>query len=488
MKKKRIKPRLYKGFRDIFGEDVEGRRAMLEKIRQVYDLYGFSPLETPAVEFVDILGKFLPESNTPDGGIFSWQNENKEWVALRYDLTASLSRVVSQYCNELPFPFRRYQAGKVWRFEKPGPGRFREFYQFDIDTVGSASMLADTEICTALCDSFEKIGIKRGDYIIRINNRKVLNGILELIGLEWGSPDGRWLAVLRTIDKLDRLGIKGVEQLLGTGRKDQSGDYLSGAELDDSQIEKVIGFLNSFDSDRTVLCDRLEEQVKDSKQGMAGVEELRQINTFLSAGDVGIDRVLFDSRIVRGLAYYTGPVFEAELTFDIVDKKGRKKPFGSVAGGGRYDELTERFLGRNMPATGASIGVDRLLAALKYLDKNPSKPGPVIVVVLDKNKIAEYQKIVMELRAAGIASEIYLGKKGFGQQLKYADKRNSPVAVIAGGDEFDRGEVSLKNLWLGKELSGSITSRDEWRKGQPAQFSVKRELMIASVLNILEPK
>lgn len=515
-------PRIPKGFRDVFGADVEARRAMVDTIRGVYERFGFEPLETPAVEYVETLGKFLPESNTPDGGVFAWKDDEEAWIALRYDLTAPLSRVVAEHKETLPAPFRRYQIGPVYRLEKPGPGRFREFYQFDIDTVGTASMAADAEVCCVLADSLEALGITRGDYIIKVNNRKVLNGVLERIGLgdtaARGSGDaawprqpaesGRWpgseafeelaeyykanpdeqrLTVLRAIDKLDRLGVDGVRDMLGRGRLDPSGAFNYGAMLTKDQADAVIGFVNGGDRDRKVVISRFRDLVGSSAVGLDGVRELDEMDQFLSAGGYGSDQVQYDPSIVRGLAYYTGPVFEAMLTFDIVDEDGIKRPFGSVAGGGRYDDLVKRFTGELVPATGASIGVDRLLSALKVTGRaqGAARGGPVVVTAMDREKSVEYQKMVFELRRAGIAAEMYLGKGGFNAQLKYADRRNSPVAVIAGSNEFEKGEVSLKNLRLGKELAKSVASRDEWRKGQPAQITIARSALVDEVKKMI---
>lgn len=528
-------PRVAKGFRDVFAADVETRRAMVETIRSVYERYGFEPLETPAVEHVDVLGKFLPESDKPDGGIFAWklieEGDSKvkekgdgEWVALRYDLTAPLSRVVAQYKESLPAPFRRYQIGPVYRMEKPGPGRFREFYQFDIDTVGAATMAADAEVCCVLADCLEALGIKRGDYVIKVNNRKVLAGVLESIGLSenrgWDAtevnldyprqdesgkmpsqseldryekellqyPSVRAGIVLRAIDKLDKLGIEGIVHLLGRGRMDASGAFSAGAMLKPEQIRAISGFVNGGDADRKIVIARLRELVGASSAGLEGIRELEQIDELLTSAGYGNDRVQFDPSIVRGLAYYTGPVFEAQLTFDIIDEDGVKRPFGAVAGGGRYDDLVKRFTGELVPATGASIGVDRLLAALKVVGRvnTTDRRGPVVVTVMDKPKLAEYQKMVFELRQAGIAAELYLGAGGFKQQLKYADKRNSPVAVIAGSNEFDKGEITLKNLKLGKILAQQVESRDEWRKGQPAQITIPRASLVDEVKKMVE--
>ena len=478
-------PRLPKGFRDIFASDVLARQRMIDTIREVYERYGFAPLETSAIEYVDALGKFLPESETPAGGIFAFKDEDNSWIALRYDLTAPLSRVFSEYQQDLPLPFRRYQVGLVWRNEKPGPGRFREFYQFDIDTVGSASMAADAEVCCVLSDSLEALQISRGDYVIRVNNRKALNGVLELIGLP--SDEQTSLSVLRAIDKLDRLGIKGVKELLQAGRKDESGDFTEGAKLSDTQVQLIIDLLSVKADSRSEVCDRFEEIVGGSQIGEEGVTELRSIDRFLTAAGYSEDRVVFDPTVVRGLAYYTGPVFEAALTFEVTDETGQKRQFGAVAGGGRYDYLVERFIGEKVPATGASIGVDRLLSALVALGKLKTLDTavPVVVTVMDQERILDYQKITFELRRAGIPAEMYLGAGSFRQQLQYADARDSVVAVIAGSREFEAGQVSLKDLRLGRELSKQITEREAWVKDQPAQITVSLENLVSEVKAIL---
>ena len=479
-------PRLPKGLRDTFAHAVLARRHTIDKIRKVYENYGFAPLETSAIEYVETLGKFLPESSTPAGGIFAFQDEDSSWLALRYDLTAPLSRIFSEYRKEIPQPFRRYQVGLVWRNEKPGPGRFREFYQFDIDTVGSPSMAADAEVCCVLADALEALDIARGDYIIKVNNRKALNGVLEVVGI---SPDDEdtSLGVLRAIDKLDRLGLSAVRELLGKGRTDESGDFMKGANLREEQIQPIVDLLSVNEKLRSEVCDRFQSLVQGSAVGEEGVAELREIDRFLSAVGYGEDRVVFDPTVVRGLAYYTGPVVEAALTFETVDETGQKRQFGSVAGGGRYDYLVERFVGEKVPATGASIGVDRLLAALKQLGKlsGIESSAPVVITVMDRNYILEYEKMAFQLRNAGIPAEMYLGSGGFKKQLQYADDRGSVVAVIAGSREFEAGEVSLKDLRLGRELSKNITDRAAWSKEQPAQITVSMSNLVEEVRGIL---
>jgi len=482
-KQPRPKAQTPKGFRDYFGVDVMQRAEMLRAIAGVYHLYGFEVLETSAVETVEALGKFLPDVDRPNEGVFAWQEDEADWLALRYDLTAPLARVYAQYRNDLPTPYRRYAMGPVWRNEKPGPGRFRQFYQCDADTVGTASVAADAEICAMLCDTLETVGIPRGDYIVRLNNRKILNGVLETMGL---AEDSRRDAVLRTVDKFDKVGAKGVAELLGKGRLDASGAYIDGVGLSEDQAGPVLAFLTSKGSEAGVTLANLRAAVAGSDTGLEGVQELETIAELLTAQGYGPDRVEIDPSVVRGLGYYTGPVFEAELTFDIIDEKGRKRQFGSVAGGGRYDDLVKRFTGQAVPATGISIGVDRLLAALREKGRiGGNIAGPVVVTVMDRARMADYQTMVAELRNAGIRAEVYLGNpKNFGNQLKYADKRGSPVAIIEGGDEKEKGVVQIKDLILGAQIAKNATL-EEWQ-ARPSQFEVPRAQLVEKVREILD--
>src|SRR6056297_3522419 len=486
-KQPRPKAETPKGFRDYFGAEVGARADMLARIARVYHRYGFDALESSAVETVEALGKFLPDVDRPNAGVFAWQEEDEggrgDWLALRYDLTAPLARVYAQYRNDLPTPYRRYAMGPVWRNEKPGPGRFRQFYQCDADTVGSGSVAADAEICAMLADTLEVVGIPRGDYIVRVNNRKVLNGVLESMGL---NDDSQRDAILRTIDKFDKVGEAGVRELLGKGRLDASGAYIDGVGLSDAQAEPVIAFLTSKGETAAETIRNLKAAVGDSAIGTEGVAELEQIADLLAAGGYGPDRIVIDPSVVRGLGYYTGPVFEAELTFEILDEKGRKRQFGSVAGGGRYDDLVKRFTGQAVPATGVSIGVDRLLAALREKGRiGGTVEGPVVVTVMDRDRMADYQAMVADLLNAGIRAEVYLGNpKNFGNQLKYADRRQSPVAVIEGGDEKANGVVQIKDLILGAKIAESA-SLEEWQD-RPNQFEVPRDQLVTKVREILE--
>ncbi|WP_170768976.1 histidine--tRNA ligase [Ruegeria lacuscaerulensis] len=488
-----------KGFRDYFGQEVSQRTEMLRAIADVYHRYGFDALESSAVETVEALGKFLPDVDRPNEGVFAWQEfddgGNGDWMALRYDLTAPLARVYAQHRNDLPTPYRRYAMGPVWRNEKPGPGRYRQFYQCDADTVGTASMAADAEICAMLSDTLETVGIPRGDYLVRVNNRKLLNGVMEVAGvLDPENPEKYSFErgiVLRAIDKVDRLGPVGVRELLGEGRRDDSGDFTQGAGLTEIQKSLVMAFVandTKGSPSLSVISDIVRGGGTDkfSQTGMDGVRELEEISELLEAQGYGPDRIVIDPSVVRGLGYYTGPVYEAELTFEIFDEKGRKRQFGSVSGGGRYDDLVKRFTGQEVPATGVSIGVDRLLAALREKGRIAAQAtGPVVVTVMDRDRMADYQAMVAELRNAGIRAEVYLGNpKNFGNQLKYADKRNSPIAVIEGGDEKANGIVQIKDLILGAKIAESATL-EEWKE-RPSQFEVPRGELVAKVREILD--
>ncbi len=471
-----------KGFRDYFGSEVTERNQMLQKIAEIYHSYGFEALESSAVETVEALGKFLPDVDQPNEGVFAWQEDDQDWLALRYDLTAPLARVYAQYRNELPTPYRRYSMGPVWRNEKPGPGRFRQFYQCDADTVGSASIAADSEICMLLSDTLENVGISDGDYIIKANNRKVLNGVLESMNIQ---ETPKRDAILRTVDKFDKVGESGIRQLLGKGRLDASGAYIDGVGLSDSEADMVLAFLTSKGTNIETTLKNLKNLIGSSETGLEGVDELETMAELFEVGGYSSNKISIDPSVVRGLGYYTGPVYEAELTFEIFDEKGRKRQFGSVSGGGRYDDLVKRFTGQSVPATGVSIGVDRLLAALKEKGRTQASDlGPVVVTVMDRERISDYQEIVTELRNAGIRSEVYLGNpKNFGNQLKYADNRRSPAAIIEGTDERESGVIQVKDLILGKKISEEATL-EEW-KDRPSQFTVRREELVQKIKEIL---
>ncbi|MEN3930216.1 histidine--tRNA ligase [Microvirga sp. W0021] len=487
-KAEKLKARLPRGFADRAPTDFAATEKMLSAIRETYELYGFEAVETPFIEYTDALGKFLPDQDRPNEGVFSFQDDDEQWLSLRYDLTAPLARHVAENFDALAKPYRSYRCGWVFRNEKPGPGRFRQFMQFDADTVGAASVAADAEICMMASDTLERVGIKRGDYVVRINNRKVLDGVLEVIGLGGDDKAHTRLTVLRAIDKLDRLGPDGVRALLGTGRKDESGDFTKGAGLDAASIEKVLAFTAARGATTSETIANLTAVVSGSARGEEGVSELAEIGALLDAANYS-DRVIIDPSVVRGLEYYTGPVYEAELTFTVTNEDGQPTRFGSVAGGGRYDGLVGRFRSEPVPATGFSIGVSRLFSALKAVNSplvtGHEQPGPVVVLVMDKDQIAAYQKMVFTLRQAGIRSEMYLGSSGMKAQMKYADKRSSPCVIIQGSNERERGEVEIKDLIEGARAAENLSTNAEWKAARPAQFSVSEDKLVDAVKEVL---
>jgi len=484
-----VKAKAPRGFADRGADELRAVGAMLDAIREAYELFGFAAVETPAVEYTEALGKFLPDQDRPNAGVFSFQDDDEQWLSLRYDLTAPLARYFAENFESLPKPYRSYRSGFVFRNEKPGPGRFRQFMQFDADTVGSASPAADAELCMMAADTLEKLGVARGDYLLKINNRKILDGVLEVIGLGGEAEAARRLVVLRAIDKLDRLGPHGVRDLLGAGRKDESGDFTKGAQLSEQAIETVIAFTEARRGNNAQTLEALAALVAASPRGLEGVEELRAMDALAKAGDYNESRLLIDPSVVRGLEYYTGPVFEAELTFTAKDDKGQPIRFGSIGGGGRYDGLVGRFRAENAPATGFSIGVSRLFAALKAIDSplvaaQPHR-GPVVVLVMDRDHLAHYQTLVARLRQAGLRAELYLGGAGMKAQMKYADKRHSPCVIIQGSNEREKGEVQIKDLIDGAQAAAAIASNEEWKAARPAQISVSEDEMVSAVQDIL---
>jgi histidyl-tRNA synthetase len=492
-KTNKLKARLPRGFADRGGTEIAATRRMLDKIRAVYERYGFEPLETPAIEYTDALGKFLPDQDRPNEGVFSFQDDDEQWLSLRYDLTAPLARYVAENFESLPKPYRSYREGWVFRNEKPGPGRFRQFMQFDADTVGSASMAADAEMCMMAADTLEALGIPRGSYMVKVNNRKVLEGLRESITASRPLSDSQWLTVLRAVDKYDRLGESGVRQLLGAGRRDESGDFTRGADLNEASIQTIMSIFEPV-TDVAEKIAQIDIRLRDSNIGQQGRTELEAISSLVADSGFNDGRIVIDPSVVRGLEYYTGPVYEVELSFEIKDDNGRPIRFGSVGGGGRYDGLIERFRGEAVPATGFSIGVSRLLAALQHLGKIDSKPepGPVIVTVFPDVPITDYQRMVAALRNAEYApgkrirAELYLGDGKFAAQMKYADKRGSPCVVIQGGNEKAKGEIQVKDLILGAEIAGASKERDDYLKKQAqAQFAVAEEKLVDAVREVL---
>jgi histidyl-tRNA synthetase len=503
----KLKARLPRGLADRGAAEIPATRQMIETIRQVYERYGFEPVETPAIEYTDALGKFLPDQDRPNEGVFSFQDDDEQWLSLRYDLTAPLARYVAENFDSLPKPYRSYRVGWVFRNEKPGPGRFRQFMQFDADTVGSSSPAADAEMCMMAADTMEELGIPRGSYVVKVNSRRILDGLLETASI----PPEKALQVFRAIDKRDRVGDEGVRSLLGQGRMDESGDFTKGAALDDTQIALLeclwrpftipgVKFVTSSSGgsafyatgsahdagesrdmeqtgpfefiDNLKTLESWETVFSQSPISLKAIQELREIIWLCQAANFGSRRIRVDASVVRGLEYYTGPVFELELTFEATSSDGRPVRFGSVGGGGRYDGLVSRFRPEPVPATGFSVGVSRLAAALHHLGKLNSGPnaGPVVVGVFSdrdperaRDNLLTAQQMVQALRKVGIRAEVYLGNpKNIPNQFKYANRRNSPCVVIQGPDEKARGQVIVRDMILGAELSNFEKDRVQY--------------------------
>lgn len=477
-KTKAFKPkaRRPRGFEDRAADVLRAERALVRAASGVYEQWGFEPLETPAFEYADALGKFLPDEERPNEGVFAMQDEDQQWMALRYDLTAPLARFAAENFQDLAKPFRRYQFGEVWRNEKPGPGRFRQFVQCDADSVGAPGPAADAEMIALASEVMGAAGLSEGEYVIRVNDRRLLDGVLECLG-----QGGNRMRVLRAIDKLDRLGREGVELLLGDGRKDESGDFTEGAGLDAAQRKRVLDFLEAGGGSRGEVLDRLKSVVGDTS-GAAGLDALEEIDSILSALSIGEGRAAFDPSIVRGLGYYTGPVFEAELLASASYEDATPMRFGSIGGGGRYDDLVARFTGQAVPATGFSFGVSRFAAALSALGRLEAAGADplVIVVAAEKDRMADYFAIAAELRAAGLRAEAFVGGGNMGKQLKYADRRGADFAVIVGSEEREAGTVAVKDLKLGAKLAEQVTDHEEWAE-QRQQFTVRRGELVSAI-------
>ena len=508
--KKTFKPkaRVAKGFRDISPDEIRGTREMLATIQKVYESYGFEPVEQPFIEYTDALGKFLPDQDRPNAGVFSFQDDDEQWLSLRYDLTAPLARYVAENNQKLPTPYRSYRQGWVFRNEKPGPGRFRQFMQFDADTVGSSSPAADAEVCMMAADTMEALGIGKGDYVMKVNNRKVLDGLMELVGV----TNEQKLSVLRALDKLDKYSDAEVVKLLCEGRRDESGDFTKGAGISEIQALAILEFQH------TKIIEKIHPDFGGSFQAFplsenfrvsipliftdgetfggwrvlgnklhTGLTELAEMQALVRFAGYGEDRIKFDLSVVRGLEYYTGPVFECELLMDTKDEDGNTVRFGSVGGGGRYDDLVARFTGQQVPATGFSIGVSRLYAALQHLKLNKTSDtlAPVVVLVMDKERQSDYWRMVQQLRGADIRAEMYMGTSNFSKQMKYADKRGAPLVVIQGADEFSKGEVQIKDLRLGSKLAATIETREEYASQRLAQETVPEAELVAKVREML---
>ena len=480
----RPEARAPRGFADKRARQIAIERRLITTVSKVYEDFGFEALQTPVFEYADALGKFLPDSDRPNVGVFALQDDDEQWMALRYDLTAPLARFAAQNWETLPKPFRRYAFGPVYRNEKPGPGRLREFIQCDADTIGSDRPEADAEMVALAVAGFKAAGIPAQ---LRINNRKLLNGLLASQGVV---DPGQQMGVLRAIDKLDRLGLEGVQLLLGKGRKDDSGAFTKGAELGDAAIGAVLGFVSAAHAatSRSQVLERLGAVLANSPDGQAGLEDLSRIGTALTALGVDDDAAVFDPSIVRGLEYYTGAVFEAELLIETRDEKGELVKFGSVGGGGRYDDLVARFTGQATPATGFSFGVSRLSAALALAEGQAEARvrGPIVIINFSEADMGDYFALAAEIRAAGMAVEVYLGRSGMKAQMKYADRRVSPAVVMMGEDELKSGTVTIKDLDLGRDLAMQISDNSAWREGRPGQVTLPRTDAINHLKSIVK--
>ncbi len=461
----KIKPQVLKGFRDYPPAEQIAREKMIAKVKDAVETMGFLPLQTPSLEFAEtLLGREPSKEQLAE--LFGFEGPDEVNMALRYEFTVSMARYVASN-PDLGLPFRRYQCGNVWRVDKPGPGRYREFMQFDIDIVGTTNLLADAEIIAAMTKVFDCLGIK--NYEVRYSSRKIMNGLIKFAGI----LDEQAMDVMRVVDKLEKQGKQAVIEELGAGRVDKSGDKIKGLNLNTKQIAQIAGFLEmaqESSSDPLTDAENLLGSVEESK---AGISDLRLIQNYLSLMNIELSKTPIDLTIVRGLGYYTGPVFETVLT-DLPE-------YGSVFAGGRYDNLVSRFIGQQIPGVGTSMGVDRLMAALialKALNLETSV-SKVLVTVMDKEKLPQYLEMLNQIRNAGIPAEIYVGdSKNITKQIKYADKVGIPFAVIAGSDEFAKGQVTIKNLKAGAKKAEQTSERKEWLKAEEIQETVPVEKMV----------
>lgn len=468
----KVAPKVLKGFRDYPPEEEIARQILIEKARTVFERYGYLPLQTASLEFAEsLLGPHYTIENLRE--LFGFEGPENVDMALRYEFTLSLARYVAGNPH-LPLPFRRYQYGNVWRVDKPGPGRFREFTQFDFDIVGSSLMLADAEVIAVMVDVLDYLGID--NFVVRYSDRKLINGLSSYAGI----PPEKATDVFRVIDKLEKQGKEAVILELGEGRTDKSGDEIPGLYLSDKQIDLLTDFLDLAMSDSDDILSDAEKLLGHIDVSREGIDELMRIQEYLRQMDVSPSKAKIDITIVRGLAYYTGPVYETTLK-DLPD-------YGSVFAGGRYDNLVGRFSGKSIPATGSSFGVDRMLAALKALNAIEAKKSTteVLVTTMDKSRTEDYIRIVDKIRISGMNAELYMGEtSNINKQLKYADRVGIPVAVIAGSKEFESGTITVKDLRAGSEKSKEVSDRAAWLKAEQIQVTIKRGSLITHLKRLL---
>lgn len=472
--KQLVEPRTLKGFADLLPEDAIVRKDVVRRIEAVFERYGFAPLDTPALEHLDVLlGTGGDEVNKE---LFRLESPENEPIALRFDLTVPFARLLAQYPDKLKAPVRRYAIGPVWRADKPGPGRFRQFTQFDVDAAGSESVAVDGEIISIMCEVM--LALKAPSFRVLVNNRRLIDALLIGSGIE---EESKQKHVLRVIDKLAKVGMENVRRELGPGRVDESGDPIPGVKLDGRTIDQILAIVSVKHASRAGVVDALKKLLPDSDLSRGALQEMQELTEVLTALGVDEDHAWFDPSLARGLDYYTGPVFECVVP--------SAPEFGSVMGGGRYNGLVGRFLDREIPATGMSVGLDRLMAALAHLGAvSPVKSAvQTLVVSLGKVPAHEALRIANELRAAGVRTEAYFGKKNrMKDQLSHADHYEIPVAVIIGEDELSRGEVAVKDLRAGKAQRADIGDRNTYRQaGTAAQVTVARAEMVGTVKRML---
>ncbi len=476
-KKHRVEPRTLKGFQDYLPQDLIPRKDVIRRIEILFERYGFAPLDTPAMEHLETLLGSGGENTNKE--LFRLESPEEEPIALRFDLTVPFARILAQYPDKIKAPFKRYAIGPVWRADKPGPGRFRQFTQFDIDAAGSDIVAVDAEIIAVM--SAIMCELKAPSHRILINNRKLIDALLEDCGIH---DEAKQKHVLRVIDKLAKVGLDNIRLELGPGRVDDSGDPIPGVELNDETIEKILAFIALKADTRSGIVEALREALPETPLTQQALQEMDELADALAALKVDEAHAIFDPSLARGLDYYTGPVFEMIIP--------DAPQFGSVMGGGRYNKLVERFKApQPLACTGMSVGLDRLLAALDHLGCIPQVKTPVQALIVTMGNVprAETLRLAQELRDAGINTETYFASKKkmqMGNQLSHADHYEIPVAVIIGEDELANGVVSIKDLNAGKAQREDIEDRDEYlAAGKTGQQTVARGEMVKTVQGLL---